>query len=113
MTDQKPKLNLMDAEVLFFDPADVGPATAELTALGFRIKIHKDMIDDGEPTVFARVAAMTELDPSSFFHWVQKIIEPFGGDTQEAGHAHADIDRADPVEIDEMTVNDNRRLRAV
>jgi hypothetical protein len=83
------------------------------TAQGFRIKIHKDMIDDGEPTVFARVAAMTELDQSNFFHWVQKIIEPFGGDTQEAGHAHADIDRVDPVEIDEMTVNDNRRLREV
>ena len=32
MTDQKPKLNLMSAEILFHDPADVNPATADFTA---------------------------------------------------------------------------------
>ena len=57
-------LNLMDAEILFFDPADVGPATAELAALGFNVKIREDMIDEGGPTVFIRITGFTELDQS-------------------------------------------------
>jgi hypothetical protein len=106
-------LNLMSAEILFFDPADVGPATAELAALGFKVKIHKDAIDEGGPTVFTQISGFTELDPLSFFHWMQKIVERFGGDTSEVGYADADIDGMDPVTIAEMTVNDNRRLRAI
>ena len=46
--------NLMDAEILFLDPADVEPAIAELIALGFSVKIREDMIDEGGPTVFIR-----------------------------------------------------------
>ena len=106
-------LNLMDAEVLFLDPADVGPATAELAALGFKVKIHKDMVDPASPAVFTRIVGFTELDQLSFFHWMQGVVERFGGDTSDAGFAHADIDGMDPVTIDEMTVNDNRRLRAI
>ena len=90
-------LNLMSAEILFFDPADVGPATAELAALGFKVKIHKDAIDEGGPTVFTQISGFTELDPLSFFHWMQKIVERFGGDTSEVGYADADIDGMDPV----------------
>jgi hypothetical protein len=105
--------NLMDAEVLFFDPAKVGAATAELAAHGFKIKIHKHMVDPASPAVFTRITGFTELDQRSFFHWMQTIVERFGGDVSEAGHADADIDGADQVEIDEMIGNDNRRLRAV
>ena len=106
-------LNLMDAEVLFRDPAKVGPATAELAALGFKVKIHKHMIDPASRAVFTRITGFTELDGRSFFHWMQGVVERFGGDTSEAGFAHADIDRADRVEIKQMRGNDNRRLRAI
>jgi hypothetical protein len=106
-------LNLMDAEVLFFDPADVGPATAELAALGFKVKIHVGMIDEGGPTVFTRITGFTELDQSAFFHWMQTIVERHGGDVSEAGYADADIDGMDPVTMSEMRANDNKRLRAI
>ena len=59
--------NLMDAEVLFFDQAKVGPATAELAAHGFKIKIHKHMVDPASPAVFTRITGFTELDQSKLF----------------------------------------------
>ena len=113
MTDQKPKLNLMSAEILFHDPADVDPATAELTALGFRIKIREDMIDEGGPTVFILATGFTEHSLDTFFRWVQTIVTPRGGDVWDAGHAHVDIAGADHVEIGQMTANNNQRLRTV
>jgi hypothetical protein len=106
-------LNLMDAEILFFDPADVDPAIAKLIALGFSVHIRKDWIDEGGPTVFIQAAIMTEVDSSDFFDWVQKIVEPLGGDVAEAGHAHAGIDRADYVTLDQMIANNNMKLRAI
>jgi hypothetical protein len=60
-------MNLMDAEVLFFDPADIGSVTAELAALGFKVKIHADMVDPASPAVFTRITGFTELDQRSFF----------------------------------------------
>ena len=106
-------LNLMDAEVLFPNPADVDPAIAELTALGFRIKIREDMIDEGGPTVFILATGFTEHSLGTFFDWMQTIVAPLGGDVWDAGYAHADISGADHVAIDQMTANDNRRLRAI
>jgi hypothetical protein len=106
-------LNLMSAEILFFDPVNVSPATAKLTALGFRIKVREDMIDDGELTIFVRATGFTEHSLATFFDWMQTIVAPLGGDVWDAGHAHADIAGADHVEIDQMTANDNRKLRAI
>ena len=106
-------MNLMDAEVLFFDPADIGSVTAELAALGFKVKIHADMVDPASPAVFTRITGFTELDQRSFFHWMQTIVERHGATSREAGYADADIDGADLVEIEQMTVNDNQRLRAI
>ena len=60
-------LNLMSAEILFHDPANVDPAIARLTALGFCIKVREDMIDDGEPTVFIRSTGFTEHSLATFF----------------------------------------------
>ena len=90
----------MDAEILFLDPADVGPAIAELTALGFSVEIHEDMIDEGGPTVFIRAVVITEHDDSTFFEWVQAIVEPLGGDVTEAGFE-------DQVTMDMIRANDN------
>ena len=53
---------------------------------------------------------MTEIPNSDFLHWVQKIVEPLGGDTAEAGYAHAGIDLPDIVM---PGANANRRLRAI
>ena len=106
-------LNLMDAEVLFRDPTDLDPAIAKLIALGFSVHIRKDWIDEGGPTVFIRATALTELDQPGFFSWAMKLVEPLGGDLWDADYAHANIDRMDPVTIDEMRGNDNRRVRAI
>ena len=45
-------LNLMTAEILFHDPANLDPAIARLTALGFSVHIRKDWFDEFGPTVF-------------------------------------------------------------
>ena len=71
------------------------------------------MIDEGRPTVFAQALIMTEIGLSDFLDWAQTIVAPLGGDVWDAGHAHAGIDRADHVEIGQMIVNDNGRLRAL
>jgi hypothetical protein len=96
-------LNLMAAEILIFDPVNVGPATAALTALGFRIKVRKDMIDDGEPTVFIRATGFTEHSLATFLDWMLTIVYALGGDVWDADIANADIAGADQVEIDQMT----------
>jgi hypothetical protein len=105
--------NLMCAEILLFDPANLAPATAELMALGFRIKVREDMIDDGGPTIFIRATGFTEHSLATFFGWMQTIVEPLGGDVWDADHARADISGADHVEIDQMTANNNRKVRAI
>jgi hypothetical protein len=106
-------LNLMDAEILFPNPADVNPAIAELIKRDFSVEIRKDKIDEGGPTVFIRATVFTEHDDSTFHSWVQAIVEPLGGDVWEAGHAYAGIDGADDVTMDRMRANDNVRLRLI
>ena len=59
--------NLMDAQILFLDPANVGPVTAALTALGFRIKIRKDMVDPWGPTAFAPDCRLEPIGRLKFF----------------------------------------------
>jgi hypothetical protein len=93
-------LNLMDAEILFLDPADVNPAIAELITRDFSVEIHEEMIDEAGPTVFIRAVVISEHDDSTFHNWVQKIVEPLGGDVWEAGHA-------DQVTMDMIRANDN------
>ena len=80
-------LNLMDAEILFTNPADVNPAIAELIERDFSVKICEDMIDECGPTVFILAIVITEHDASTFFGWVQAIVEPLGGDVTQARHA--------------------------
>jgi hypothetical protein len=106
-------LNLMDAEILFTNPADVKEAIAELLKRDFSVKIRKDMIDKARPTVFILATGFSEHSLGTFFDWVQTIVAPLGGDVWDAGHARADIAGADHVEIDQMTANDNQRLRAI
>lgn len=96
----EPVLNLMDAEILFLDPADVNPAIAELIKRDFRVEIYEDMIDEAGPTVFIRATGFSEHDNSTFFEWVQAIVEPLGGDVTEAGFA-------DQVTLDMIRANDN------
>ena len=87
--------------------------SSKLTALGFRIKVREDMIDEGGPTVFILATGFTEHSLATFFDWMQTTVAPLGGDVWDAGHAHADISGADHVEIDQMTANNNRKLRAL
>ena len=81
-------LNLMDAEILFPNPTDVNPAIAELLKRDFSVKIREDMIDESGPTVFILATVFTEHDDSTFHNWVQKIVEPLGGDVWEVPVMH-------------------------
>jgi hypothetical protein len=80
-------LNRMSAEIFFHNPAHVNLAIAELIERDFDFRIHENMIDECGPAVFYWVAAVSELDSSAFFNWVQAIIEPFTGEVYEAGFA--------------------------
>ena len=82
-----------------------------LVERGFSVKICEDMIDEGGPTVFILATVFTEHDGSTIHGWVQKIVEPLGGDVWEAGYADAGIDAADHVTMRKMITNDNAYLR--
>jgi hypothetical protein len=75
---------LMMAEILFSDPLNVKPATAELNALGFKVEVL-DLIDPYGPTVWIEVMQESGLDEDQFFDWVARFMEPLGGDVLEAG----------------------------
>jgi hypothetical protein len=81
-------LQRMEADILFLDPANLGPATAVLTAAGFEVEnlTGPDWIDEAGPTVFCRIRVTSELG-DRFMDWVQDLIEPFDGDCIEAGLA--------------------------
>jgi hypothetical protein len=84
-------LSRMSAEIMFLDPANVNPATAELISRDFEVLVLENSIDEHGPAVFILAGAITELDDSAFFHWVQTIVEPLGGDVLEAGHTEDDL----------------------
>jgi hypothetical protein len=72
-----------EAEVLFFDPADVPRATEALVALGCEYKVDPDAIDEHGPTVFGWVTGATELDEHALGDWLSEIVHPLGGDVVE------------------------------
>ena len=80
-------LQLMQADILYLDPAEARPGVAILIAQGFEVEPLVDWVDEAGPTVFYRIRIATELDESAFFDWVQTLVDPFDGDTIEAGLA--------------------------
>jgi hypothetical protein len=80
-------LQRMQADILYLDPAKARPGVTILIAQGFEVEPLVDWVDECGPTVFYRVRITTELDESAFFDWVQTLVDPFDGDTIEAGLA--------------------------
>ncbi len=78
-------LQRMQADVLYLDPRDAGPETAALIEHGFDVEHLVDWIDEAGPTVFFRIRLSTEFSENDFHDWVQSLVEPFDGDTIEAG----------------------------
>jgi hypothetical protein len=74
----------MMAEVIFLDPLDVKPATAELNELGFRVEVLEHLIDPYGPAVWIELAGESKLNQSQFFDWIDRIVTPLGGDVLEA-----------------------------
>jgi hypothetical protein len=52
------------------------------TASTFEVLDH---IDPYGPTVWINAKVVSELDDSRFHDWVRSIVEPLGGDANEAG----------------------------
>jgi hypothetical protein len=77
----------MQADVLYLDPAEARPGIAVLVKQGFDVEPLVDWIDECGPTVFYRIRINSTLDESAFFDWVQSLVDPFDGDTIEAGLA--------------------------
>jgi hypothetical protein len=81
-------LKRMQAEVLFHNPDDVNSGLATLIEQGFDVEILEDEIDEYGPAVFVRARITTDIaEWGAFFDWVEKIVEPIGGETLEAGRA--------------------------
>jgi hypothetical protein len=99
-------LRKMQAEILFLNPNDLNPATAELVKLGFDVEFLDDWIDDEGPAVWIVAWTLTELDQSSFFDWVKGIVELVGGDVVEAGDVQS------PREDGPSSTNSRSSLRA-
>jgi hypothetical protein len=97
----------MEAEILFRDPADVEPATAELVDAGFTVE-RLDWIDDESPTVWVVAGIDTKINEARFFGWVADIVEPIGGWAVEAGPGHIDRDKCNKT-CGEITAEINRR----
>jgi hypothetical protein len=76
-----PMLRKMEADVLFLSPSDANLGVAALIEAGFDVEHLVDAIDECGPTVFFRIRITTELGENRFFDWVQRLVEPFGGDT--------------------------------
>jgi hypothetical protein len=78
----------MQADVLFLDPNDLNPGTAALLEAGFDVVENLvDWIDEAGPTVFVRVGITSAIGEDDLLHWLQEVVEPFGGDVIEAGVA--------------------------
>ena len=80
-------LRKMLAIVMFLNPNDLNRGSAELIERDFDVEYLEDWIDDYSPAVWVNARTLSELDDSSFFDWVQTIVEPVGGEVLEAGLA--------------------------
>lgn len=80
-------LRKMIAMVMFVDPNDLNRGSAELIEHDFDVEYLDDWIDDYGPAVWVNAMSLNELDDSSFFDWVETIVEPVGGMVLEAGLA--------------------------
>lgn len=83
----------MVAEVIFHDPNDVTPATCALIELDCDVEVL-DLVDDCGPAVWVMVRTVSRLDAIAFFHWIDGIVEPLGGDLLEAGLEQTSGDEA-------------------
>ncbi len=77
-------LRKMLAMVMFVNPNDLNRGSAELIEHDFDVEYLDDWIDDYGPAVWVNATSLNELDNSSFFHWVETIVEPVGGEVCEA-----------------------------
>jgi hypothetical protein len=82
----------MEAEILFLEPADLGPGITELRKLGFAVELLP-WVDEHEGTrlsdaIWIKAQIESELDEDRFFNWVHGIVDPLGADLLEAGLAH-------------------------
>ena len=80
-------LRKMFAQVMFLNPNDLNRGSAELIEHDCDVEYLDDWIDHYGPAVWINVWTLSELDDTSFFDWVQAIVEPIGGDVCEAGLA--------------------------
>jgi len=80
-------LRKMLAQVMFLEPDDLPCGSAELIEHGFEVGYLDDWMDDYSRAVWINVWTLCELDASSFFDWVEAIVEPLGGEVLEAGLA--------------------------
>jgi hypothetical protein len=71
---------MMTAEILFLDPADLVPAINELQELGFSVEVLNWFDPCGTACRWIMAGIPTELGDGEFFHWAQGIAAPLGGD---------------------------------
>ena len=84
-------LQWMEAEILFFTAADVGPAIQVLIERGFDVELLYDRIDPCSNAFWIRVTVISELAPDPFFDWVAAAPRD---------HLNAQVEEAGPVADD-------------
>ena len=78
-------LQWMEAEILFFTAADVGPAIPVLIEHGFDVELLYDRIDPCSNAFWIRVTVISKLAPLPFFDWVATLAESLNAQVEEAG----------------------------
>ena len=80
---------LMEAEILFLDPADVSHACEALTKRGFEVKVLDGRVDPCGPTVWinAKIAVDTKYGEDDFFDEMLEVVKLLRSDLVEAGRA--------------------------
>ncbi|MET4418279.1 hypothetical protein [Bradyrhizobium sp. RT3a] len=78
-------LRKLVAHVIFLNPNDLNRASAELIEHDFNVEYLDNLIDDYNRAVWVNAWTLSELDDSSFFDWVESIVEPVGGECWKLG----------------------------
>jgi hypothetical protein len=71
---------VMTAEILFPESADLPPAIDKLQALGFSVEVLNWFDPCGTPARWIMASISTELNAGAFLNWAAGIAEPLGGD---------------------------------
>jgi hypothetical protein len=77
-------LKRMSAEILFPDPNGINDFVAELIEHDFEVELL-DFIDECGPTIWLHASIITDIEEDDFLDWVQRLVDPLGGDVYEAG----------------------------